>query len=292
MLRRPRGVRRRWAAPAQGPLAAGAAVSSLAPGGEPLPRPGGRAPSWPHSGLAPPRRPSLASVGGQAWLPFAPHLPKAGPQPVLPAINLPTHPQWDLNENSQDSRDWRGFQLAPSDHWPLVLLPLWGPPGPPIRMVTQALEPGHTLRALLPGRWRPRVRQSCRASGILSLGPQRPAYWAGCESLELAGSLLRRPLMLGTLVPSFPSTPNFRMSEMGSALRLLRGDGPGLGWALSLAAGVSVRGGGHTDAEGGRPSEAGGRARVTWPPSSEAWAWELGEREEPCPKTAGARSTP
>lgn len=65
--------------------------------------------------------------------------------------------------------------------------------------------------------------------------------------------------MLGTLVPGFPSTPNFRMSEMGSALRLLRGDGPGLGWALSLAAGVSVRGGGHTDAEGGQAKRAAER---------------------------------
>ena len=123
--------------------------------------------------------------------PSLPIYPKQVPS-RSPHINLalPAHPQWDLNESSQDSRDWRGFQLAPSHHWSLVILPLRGPPGPPIRMVTQALEPGHTLRALLPGRWRPRVRQSCRASGILSLGPQRPAYWAGCESLELAPSLL------------------------------------------------------------------------------------------------------
>ena len=81
------------------------------------------------------------------------------------------------------------------------------------------------------------------------------------------------------------------MSEMGSALRLWRGDGPGLGWALSPAAGVPVRGGGHVVAEGGRPSEAGSRAGVTRPQSSEAWARELGEREEPPAETAGARST-
>ena len=50
--------------------------------GEPLSRSGGRAPSGPCSGLAPPRRPSLASVGGQEWLPLAPHIPKVAPQPV------------------------------------------------------------------------------------------------------------------------------------------------------------------------------------------------------------------
>lgn len=47
-----------------------------------------------------------------------------------------------------------------------------------------------------------------------------------------------------------------------------------------------------SDAEGGRPSEAGGRAGVTRPQSSEAWARELGEREDPRPEAAGACSTP
>ena len=88
-----------------------------------------------------------------------------------------------------------------------------GPPGPPISLVTQALEPGHTLRALLPGGWHPRVCQACQASGILSLGPQRPACWAGCESLELALFPPTKATDVGDAgaeVPSSPQAPSLR----------------------------------------------------------------------------------
>ena len=82
-------------------------------------------------------------------------------------------------------------------------------------MVTQALEPGHTLRALLPGGWHPRVRQACLASGILSLGPQRPARWAGCESLELAPLPPTKATDVGDAGAEVTSSPQ-ALSETGA----------------------------------------------------------------------------